>query len=291
MITLLLLGCMPAATVRTADVLAPGGLAGGMNTAGFAWGFGTATLQEDGETIEVGGNGARSGSDSASGASIAYAYAAATEWELRVGVAPRVELGARYGFGRVGLEARFAALDEDLGARLSLAPGVMVARQAWTEGRPLWWRVGFDASRRRQFRRHDYWTPAIGLWASGGGVRHIQHMLGKEYGYPITDCKEGWPGTPCGSPDPHTRGLLNASRDEVALSLPASVSLQTLTKKGGGNLTVGVVPQFTAWSSEPRDLECYSCRAGVTALDYDGRWLVTLEIGVTGMSTKGMALE
>lgn len=288
----MLVGCMPAATVRTADVLAPGGLGGGMTAAVGGWSFGTSTLEEDGETVQVTGNGARSlGSPSTTGGIVSYAYAAAMAWGFRAGVAPGVELGVQYGFGRLGLEARVAALDEDRGAPLSLAPAVMVAREPWHGGDvPLWWRVGADASRRRHLHDREYRTPAVGLWVSGGGVRQLQHMLGKEHGYPITDCREGWPGTPCGTAEPHTKGRVEVERDEVVLSMPVSLSRQSLSEKGGMSLTAGLVPQVALWSSAPRGLSCSGCREGVAARGYTERWQLTLEVSVSGMSTRGMAL-
>ena len=286
-----LTGCMPAATVRTADVLAPGGVSGGMTWATFAWGAGTSTVEDGGAVVEVSGNSARSfGELSSGGSTVAYAYAAAMAWDLRVGVAPRVELGAQYGFGRIGLETRIAALDEDLGASFSLAPGVLVARQPWQDGAPWFWRLGADVSRRRHWKNHDYLTPAVGLWVSGG-ERHLQHMLGRAYGYPITDCVEGWPGTPCGTPDPHTRGRVEVERDEITVSMPVSLSLQTLTHKGGGGLTLGLVPQYAVWASTPRITGCTGCRQDVTPLDYRERWMVTVDFGFAGRSTRGMVLD
>lgn len=287
----LLVGCMPAATVRTADVLAPGGLGGGMTAAGFGYGFGTSTLDDNGTITEVSGNSARSfSSASTAGGVVAYGYSAAMAWSFRAGVLPGVELGGHFGFGRLGLEARFAALDEDRGAPFSLAPGVMGAREPWHEGAPLWWRVGADASRRRHLHDREYRTPAVGLWVSGGGERQLQHMLGKDYGYPITDCVEGWPGTPCGTRDPHTKGRVQVTRDEVVLSVPVSVSRQSMSRKGGMSLTAGLVPQVMLWSSPVRGLACSGCREGVTPLDFAERVQVTLEVSITGFSTKGMAL-
>ncbi|MFT4977414.1 MAG: hypothetical protein ACI8S6_003319, partial [Myxococcota bacterium] len=122
----MLVGCMPAATVRTADVLAPGGLGGGMTAAVGGWSFGTSTLEEDGEAVQVTGNGVR--------------------------------------------------------------------------------------------------------------------------------------------------------------------SLGSLSEKGEMSLTAGLVPQVALWSSAPRGLSCSGCREGVTARDYTERWQLTLEVSVSGMSTRGMTL-
>lgn len=288
----LMTGCMPAAHVRTADVLAPGGVGGGFTTAAAGYGFGTATLDDGGDVVAVSGNSARSfGDPDAVGGVVAYAYAAAMSWSFRVGVAPGVELGGQYGFGRAGLELRAAALDEDRGAPLSLAPGVMVAVEPWHAGAPLWWRVGADASRRRHLHGHEYRTPAAGLWLSGGGERQLTHMLGKAYGYPITDCIEGWPGTPCGTADPHTKGRVNAARDEVVLSAPVSWSRQSMSRDGGLSVTVGLVPQVALWASAPRELRCDGCRGDVAVLGFSERAQVTLEVALTGVSTKGMVLQ
>ena len=288
----LLSGCAPAATVRTADVLAPGGFGGGVVIVPAAWHHGVGTLDDNGLKQDVVGNGAQRAPRELSTAELmAFAYGSSMAWQLRLGVAPRVELGVSAGLGQLGGELRVAAMDEDRGHKVSLAPALSVASVNWVGGGPAL-RLGADLSQRhrRGSSTREFWTPALGTYLSFS-PRRLSQNLGKAWGHPITDCKEGWPGTPCATANPHTRARVEVFREELVLSMPASISLQTLSAKGGSELTMGLVPQAVLWARNTRVGACTGCRSGIEAVGYREWWAVSVQVGIGGRSTRGMRLE
>lgn len=203
---------------------------------------------------------------------LAQAYGSSVQTSLRIGL-PRAELGVFYGFTRLGGELRLAALDEDRGSPLSLAPSAGVAWMPW-EGGGWWGRVGFDVSRRLGDARV---VPLAGLYLSHGPQRY-RHRIGKAWGGPITNCQEGWPGTPCGTRNPHSTGRVAVMARATRLSAPLGVALQE--PQTGFSWQVALLPHVDL-RSDVSSLRCEGCREGVTPQDFREVVGAALMTGIT----------
>jgi hypothetical protein len=251
---LLTAACAPILAPRSAELLPPGKLGGAVATEVAGYGMARTTLETRRGVEQVArGNAAGAIADPQSPlALMAYAYASITEARLAIGL-PRVEVGAMYGWARLGLEARFAALDETRAAPLSVAPAVAGGLSPW-EG-TAWGRAGLDASKRIRGRKELL----LGAHVFTGDRRQI-HRLGRAWGTPLL-CFEGYPG-PCWGRDPHTIGRAVATHHLTALALPLGVQWAA----DGTGFTFGAVASVPLRHTPREAPVCSGCRPDLEVL-------------------------
>ncbi|NUP13086.1 MAG: hypothetical protein HOW73_44160 [Polyangiaceae bacterium] len=180
-----LVACSPTIGPRTADTAPEGEFAFSGSATALHLGWGNVRAEHaPAPTREFTGGGDMYPDDQ----TFAWGFSASTlyEIELRYGLTRWAEMGAFAGFSRIGLEGRFALMDEDIGHPLSIAASYGAAYSAIGDG--AWMRGGLDFS----VRATDDVAPFFDVYVSREATTHSAHQGD-------TPCpEEGYPGTVCG---------------------------------------------------------------------------------------------
>lgn len=239
---LLAVGCAPAVTPRTADLVAPGRLEADVSAALWSAGRGHVVLMKKGgpRTEGVYTGGVDLPTDWPAGIRfipLLLGLGGAARW----GVAPRFELVGNVGFQRIGAETRFAAVRERDGAPISLSFAAGGSWEVLAEGTLV--KAGFDLS-----RHIGRIAPLLDVYLTYGRRLHTAYLTelrGEQ------QCIDPLPGTRCGVP------MVLARSTELRLEGAIGVAIDA---KRGGPITVGVSPHVViargSTASEGCVLDC-----------------------------------
>lgn len=247
-------------TPRTADLLDPGEIGGGFNFTVLTYAPGKITL-DDGDIV-TGNSGKRAIIHPLSWLVI---HGINSQGWFRVGLPAGFEVGATIGGQQLGGELRYALLDEDAGAPVSLVIGGSAMWRVASKISAPW--LGFNVDLSRRFERY---TSIFNIALTCGPEDHAMRLSEAQN----SDCGAlGDEGCSAYGPPRH----YIVSQRELRLATPIGVGIKN--RDTGGDFIVSLVPYFNLWSDhDGATMECWGC-SQYTPVAFEERWGVHLTFG------------